>query len=219
MCKRHVSRGSVEPGLTNLNSDLKLQGYANKQTLRLLTKFHHPLINTWQAAFPCIHASSRSPQCSDALSERTILQMPWAQRVTTTVLRLNATYIYSVGKGRLAACNPLQRRVHTQLICSSAHASALSRNQHCCVSRPRHKSYSRPTPVCRVSVDAPELAVSGPSSMTQETVADDLSTSSSSGSLGELAANTAYRVVNFYHLVDIPNPFQACLSVCCLAWC
>lgn len=133
--------------------------------------------------------------------------MPWAQRVTTTVLRLNATYIYCVGKGRLAACNPLQRRVHTQLICSSAHASALSRNQHCCISRPGHKSYSRPTPVCRVSVDAPEPAVSGPSSMTQETVADDLSTSSSSGSLGELA-DTAYRVVNFYHLVDIPNPFQ-----------
>ena len=128
--------------------------------------------------------------------------MPWAQRMTTTVLRLNASCKYSLATLRLA--RPLYPQKHTVAgrCWYSAYAPTLLRHQTCCLSDMRRAGPSSHADVSNTRVSA--------SSILEPSIAlEDATSSSSGGSATSELVDTAYRVVNFYHLVDVPNPYQA----------
>lgn len=70
------------------------------------------------------------------------------------------------------------------------------------------RTFGRALPLQQAVVGEPGVTVVSPDSMEQLTLHHVTSSDSSGDSIPDIR-DAAYRVVNFYHLVDIQNPYKA----------
>ncbi len=133
------------------------------------------------------------------------LSMPWAQRAASALHRLNVTWTPCIGGFRGIGVVPLHRRLPSA--CQGARTPALPRRQSFVKQATGRYSLGRqPAPLRAASGDT-ALDLVGPHTMSSSRGTDPDTQSLTDSTLDP--ADTAYRVVNFYHLVDIPNPYQA----------
>ena len=131
--------------------------------------------------------------------------MPWAQRVTASVNTI---------------CRPTN-------ICSAALRPPRSLfvstyAQHASISPTLTRLFRSGAPFLQHSFGAQRTLRQATSEMAEhiansECMTSCVSETTSSGdssNSGEAPASAAYRVVNFYHLIDIPNPYQASQHLC-----
>ena len=131
--------------------------------------------------------------------------MPWAQRVTLSVSTICRPSVCAAGL-RPLRCSFLP--AYAQHAGSSPALTRLSRSGTPFL----HHSF-RQQRIVRQATSQLAEHIASPDYMTsfvpESASSDDISNS------GEAPASAAYRVVNFYHLVDIPNPYQASQELGC----
>ena len=166
----------------------------------------HPIVDSIEILFQKVSDGADdargllSRSLCDALLLRPAFPMPWAQRVTNTVLRSKVICIPA------AVRQPVQYRLPA--IRSPAYAPPLLRDHNRCIASMARRTFGRALPLQQAVVGEPGVTVVSPDSMEQLTLHHVTSSDSSGDSIPDIR-DAAYRVVNFYHLVDIQNPYKA----------
>ena len=128
--------------------------------------------------------------------------MPWAQRLSLNVFRLKSKSFGSVANCNLAALVPAPQRAPSTAERSLRRPRQWAREQACSNSSAQASVEESASSALSGSA-ALDLTLTSSSAMTDDANITVLSNSDN-------AAQAAYRVVNFYHLVNITNPHQVC---------
>ena len=132
--------------------------------------------------------------------------MPWAQRLGTTVFKLNAKQAApaeSIRQTFLVPAHERARRVERREFCQAC-------GWHSSSCRNSAGAEAKPAADCSATLMPTPLSTATSTAMADQISPDSLSDGNA------LSGTAAYRVVNFYHLVQIPNPHQVCIPLCLL---
>ncbi len=125
--------------------------------------------------------------------------MPWVQRATTSLQKFSAIWSPHCGRRQITGFAFSQRPSRLSAYPQANYAFAALGSQLLAIGRNAlgRQNLSRRTPTCS---DLPDAQTMASNSIRQSGIHADSTADS---------ADTLYSVVNFYHLVDIANPFQA----------